>query len=372
MKKSYMRFMLIGIMISAGVFSVLTNLSCFLANQTENKTQSADLSEKGSALYKKYCSMCHGLNGEGYLADEASALSNQNFLVSASDDYIIQGILRGRPGTPMSAWAKEKGGTLSPEDAAAILYFLRTWQKEPSIHLSNVTVKGNIENGAKIYQRWCSACHGKQGDGGKAIKLNNPVFQETASDGFIHYTIENGRRKTPMSAYKNTLSSKEIDDVVSYVRTLKIKDELRETVAVDKEAYSKVILEKGVLNPGNPPANFSLVDNRYVPADDVYAAYTAGRSFIIIDARPKSDYLRGHIKGAISIPFYDIESAVGLLPRDIWIVTYCVCPHALSGKAADTLKAADYDKVAVLDEGFFFWQNKGYPSESSVNTQLPN
>ena len=162
-----------------------------------------------------------------------------------------------------------------------------------------------------------------------------------------------------------------MDDVVCYTRTLKITTPLIETVAVDTGELLKLIQEKAVLNRGNPPASFSLIDNRYVPADDVFAAYSAGQSFIIIDARPQSDYLRSHIKGAISIPFYDIDAAVGLLPKDLWIIFYCVCPHALSGKAADKLKAADYDKVAVLDEGFFFWQNKGYPSESSINSEIP-
>jgi len=319
-------------------------------------------------LYEKYCSICHGSNGEGYLADEANALSNQDFLVSASDAYIMEGILRGRPGTPMSAWDKEKGGALTREDAAAILSFIRTWQREPSVGLNNRAVKGNAETGAKLYEQWCAACHGKNGGGGNAIKLNNTVFQETASDGFIRYAIENGRRKTQMRPYRSVLKNQDIDDVIAFIRTFKIKEAFRETVSSENEELAVIIREKGVINAGNPPANFSLKDNRYAPAADVFASYKNGKSFIIIDARPKSDYIRSHIKGAISIPFYEIESAIGLLPKDVWIITYCACPHALSGKAADKLKAAGYDKVAVLDEGIFFWQNKGYPYESNINS----
>jgi len=279
----------------------------------------------------------------------------------------MAGILRGRPGTPMSAWGKEKGGALTQKDAAAILSFIRTWQKEPSIELSNLTVKGNAENGAKLYEQWCAACHGKYGNGGKAIKLKDPVFQETASDGFIRYAIENGRRKTQMRSYKNVLNAQNIDDVVSYIRTMKTKGVVQETVASENVELAGIIREKGIINAGNPLANFSLIDNKYVPADDVFFAYKSLKSFIIIDARPKSDYIRSHIKGAISIPFYDIESAIGLLQKNIWIITYCACPHALSGKAADKLKAAGYDKVAVLDEGILFWQEKGYPLESDMN-----
>jgi cytochrome c oxidase cbb3-type subunit 3/ubiquinol-cytochrome c reductase cytochrome c subunit len=239
------------------------------------------------------------------------------------------------------------------------------------VELSKEPIEGNAENGAKLYERWCAACHGKYGDGGKAVKLNNPVFQQTASDAFIRYAILNGRRNTQMIAYQNILSAGDMDDVVAYIRTFNIDDAFKETIAVDKEELTKLIREKGVLHPGNPSAEFALIDDRYISADAVYAAYEAGQSFIIIDARPASDYLRSHITGAISIPFYDIENSVGLLPKDYWIITYCACPHALSGKAVDTLKGADYHKVGILNEGFVYWINKGYPYESSINLESP-
>ncbi|MDO9262909.1 MAG: c-type cytochrome [Desulfosalsimonadaceae bacterium] len=369
-RKSHRLFMFIGSLTLAAVIAVSIIPDPLSADQAETKTRVPGLAEKGSVLYEKYCFLCHGPNGEGYLADDANALSNQDFLVSASDDYIIQGILQGRPGTPMSAWAKEKGGPLTPEEAGAIVSFIRTWQKEPSIDLGHAAVTGNAENGAPLYERWCAACHGKQGSGGNAPELNNPVFQKTASDAYIRYAILNGRRRSAMSPYKDTLNHQETDDVVSFIRTLKIQDGPPSALTMDNEEYSDVMLEKGVLNPGNPPADFSLIENKYVLADHVYAAYKAAQTFMIIDARPKSDYLPSHIKGALSIPFYDIESAIGLLPKDIWIITYCVCPHALSGKAADKLRAAGYNKVAVLDEGFLFWQKKGYPSESSLISEI--
>ena len=47
----------------------------FFAARAADKTQPADLAEKGAKLYEKYCSICHGSNGDGYLADEANALS---------------------------------------------------------------------------------------------------------------------------------------------------------------------------------------------------------------------------------------------------------------------------------------------------------
>ncbi|MBW1921645.1 MAG: rhodanese-like domain-containing protein [Deltaproteobacteria bacterium] len=85
---------------------------------------------------------------------------------------------------------------------------------------------------------------------------------------------------------------------------------------------------------------------------------------MIVDARPYNDYLREHIKGAVSIPFYDMDKMVGKLPKDIWIITYCACPHAMAKRAADKLRAAGYDKVGALDEGFNAWKGNGYQTQS--------
>ena len=82
---------------------------------------------------------------------------------------------------------------------------------------------------------------------------------------------------------------------------------------------------------------------------------------MLLDARPGSDYLAGHISGAVSVPFYRLDEAIGLLPQDRWIVTYCGCPHALSSQAVDGLQAAGYTNVAVLDEGYYAWLGDDRP-----------
>jgi len=47
----------------------------------------------------KVC-LCHGARGEGYVADKAPALGNQDFLVSVNDEFLRRAIANGRPGTP--------------------------------------------------------------------------------------------------------------------------------------------------------------------------------------------------------------------------------------------------------------------------------
>jgi cytochrome c oxidase cbb3-type subunit 3/ubiquinol-cytochrome c reductase cytochrome c subunit len=193
------------------------------------------------------------------------------------------------------------------------------------------------------------------------LSLNNAVFQETASDGFIAFAIKNGRRETSMPAFKSRLSSEEVDDVVSFIRTLEPTREQVTEVPESEIEFSPKRLKRALLNPGNPLAEFSPFADRYVPADSIHRAYAEKRSFVIIDARPYNDYLRSHIDGAVSVPFYEVEKAVDYLPRDAWIIAYCVCPHAMSGQALDRLRKAGFDKTAILDEGYNEWRRRGYP-----------
>lgn len=317
--------------------------------------------KKGAELYAKYCAFCHGKQGEGFVADEANALGNQEFLKSATDDFIIQGIKRGRPGTPMSAWGKKYGGVLEDSDVQALLAFIRAWQVEESVEISDKPIKGDSKAGAKTYEAMCAKCHGDKGQGGTAVSINNPFFHETASDGYIRYAVSEGRPGTPMRSFKRQLLAGEIDDLVAYVRTLKT-DVKAGPVEQDVDAtFSKGRIENAVLNPEGMPAEFHPHMDRYVPADTVYAALAAGESFVILDARPYNDYLKAHVRGAISVPFYDVDKAAAQLPRDRWIIAYCVCPHAMSGKALDRLRELGFEKTAILDEGFYEWALRGYP-----------
>jgi len=86
-----------------------------------------------------------------------------------------------------------------------------------------------------------------------------------------------------------------------------------------------------------------------------------GADFIILDARPKADYELDHIKGAISMPFFEVEERYKELPKDKWIVTYCACPRAESEHAAKVLQSKGFKKVKVMYEGYFEWLARNYP-----------
>jgi rhodanese-related sulfurtransferase len=103
---------------------------------------------------------------------------------------------------------------------------------------------------------------------------------------------------------------------------------------------------------------------------DVAAAYKEKRRLVIVDARPPSDYLRLHITGAISVPYFDM-SGLDRIPNDgTWVVTYCACPHHVSGIVLEELRKRGYAHSAVLDEGVFAWLQQGHPTVAA-DGQLP-
>lgn len=303
--------------------------------------------------YAAYCALCHGDEGQGYTADAASALANQEFLATAPDALIGTAIELGRPGTSMSAWSTERGGPLTRADVDVLVDYIRAWQTVPSLDVSTVTVTGVAERGMPLWEFQCARCHGAEGQGGPFMSLASPTFLATASDGFLQRAIAKGRPDTPMEAFEDRLTPQGIDDLVTLIRSWQtpVDDSVDPLPVLDPETI--------VLNPGGPEP--ALGDVRHVPVDTVKAELDRGAAMVLLDARPPADYLHGHIAGAVSVPFYAVAQFVEQLPRDRWIVTYCACPHAESGEAADVLEANGFTRVRVLDEGVRVWAARGYP-----------
>ncbi len=325
----------------------------------------AALAERGKALYGKYCDFCHGKSGEGYAADEAPKLASEAFLGAASDEFLKRTVARGRPGTTMSAWGVMGGGPLKDEDVAAVVAFIRSWQKTPpekplvdtlrEAPAPDAGAAPAAARGAKIYGAQCETCHGKNGHDGKHNALGNAELLAAASDAFLRTAIEGGRPGTPMQAWKGKLASADVDAVIELLRSWQKPTEEITTFPPKPGALAHV-----VMNPGGSAPEFDAKAD-FIPVDKVKVELEKKASMIIIDARAPSDYVRAHVAGAISVPFYQVKDYAPQIPKDKWILTYCACPHAASVKARDALRGLGYTKVAVLDEGVLVWRDRGNP-----------
>ncbi|MAO82476.1 MAG: hypothetical protein CMH50_01130 [Myxococcales bacterium] len=342
------------------VFVTTCVISCLVSCQPEEEPPSRVDPDpeaavaRGETLYVEFCSMCHGVDGEGYTADYANQLNNAHFLRSATDAFLFDSTEKGRPGTPMAAWGAQWGGVLSQQEMRDIVAYIRSWQKDASLNLDDAPIEGSGAAARDLYAANCAYCHGAEGEGVTALSLNNPWFLEQASDAFIRYAIAEGRPGTTMPAFQDRLTDEELNDLTALIRGW-------QTEPPAQPPPFEADLSDHLINPEGSAAEFTLREDRFIPADEIHAAIQAGEKLVLLDARTAGDYIISHIEGATSAPFYRIDEAIDVMPSDVWIITYCGCPHAISGRALDELRAAGFEKSGILDEGFYVWEDRGYP-----------
>jgi cytochrome c oxidase cbb3-type subunit 3 len=181
----------------------------------------------GEALYRQHCAACHGYDGKGGVG---IPLALPDFQYSVTNKYLKTTIRNGRPGRIMPAFH-----SLSNQELNALVKYIRHWSSGKPFSYPVTPVTGDPARGQLLFKRYCSSCHGPNGEGGKgtgvtfsrprdlpiiAPALNNSGFLEAASDQFIKATLINGREGTPMVSFrKKGLSDKDIDDIVVYIRT---------------------------------------------------------------------------------------------------------------------------------------------------------
>jgi cytochrome c oxidase cbb3-type subunit III len=313
------------------------------------------------AVYRSLCAHCHGPDAAGYAADQAPSLVNRTFLESASDFYLRHSIEQGRPGTSMPAYGKSVGGPLGPEAIDRLVAWFRS-QGPPARDLAPVA-GGDSARGRALYASHCQGCHGDLATRGPNVMLANPEFLGVASDAFIRYAILEGRPGTAMASFRGTLDTLQVADIVRYLRSLEQPvDTRRLPPPTGKEPLFAY--------PNGPPPDFTIRDGRFVGVDQLDRALEQRRRFVIIDARPASDWRTTHITGAVSIPYYRLER-IDEVPKDAWVVAYCACPHHLSGVVVDSLRARGCPRAFVLDEGILEWERRGYPIVAAPGAALP-
>jgi cbb3-type cytochrome c oxidase subunit III len=183
--------------------------------------------ELGKTTFNTFCVACHQPEGVGK-PGVAPSLTSPEFLASASDDFLRTTISNGRPGTAMVAWKP----VLGEQKIDAVIAYLRSFAKQPSKVQqvdSEPPAKGDISLGKARFAEICKGCHAEKGAGyaagGSAPAIGKPGFLNVASDGYIREMVMHGRSNTRMRGFSGStglanLSKKEIDSIISYLRTL--------------------------------------------------------------------------------------------------------------------------------------------------------
>ena len=103
-----------------------------------------------------------------------------------------------------------------------------------------------------------------------------------------------------------------------------------------------------------------------VTIDELLKKLESGK-VIILDVRPETEFNRGHIANAISIPIDELKERMTELPKRSEIIAYCRGPFCVyADEAVAILNNAGY-KATRLEEGFPDWQIQELPVEISLN-----
>jgi len=211
------------IVIIATLFALSANFA-FAETSTKNKESVVD----GSKIYTENCSICHGDNGDantraqGSLRPPPRNFTTVSAAVELTRDRMIHSVTYGRPGTGMMA---HEGRLTKAEIEAVVDYIRDNFMKFPDEKNSQQLAQQVA--GEKIYAKNCSVCHGDKGTTAFWARSGlNPqprdfttakAREELTRERMIS-SVTNGRPGTAMMPHKDKLSSKEIEQVVDYIR----------------------------------------------------------------------------------------------------------------------------------------------------------
>lgn len=220
-------------------------------------------SNSPAMLYRHYCSVCHGDQGNGQSRARASLnppptdFTNPVIARNLPRDVMIATVRDGRPGTAMVGWKTQ----LTAAQIAMLVDYVRQQFMEPNsktsaanasglivspIHSSTLLPKpavpstptrliGNVTNGHKLYAEHCVVCHGKNGEvNGNAsvsravatspqpdqmasIEVGTALNRSTLARPALIHAIALGKPGTQMAPWNKLLTNQEIADLAEFV-----------------------------------------------------------------------------------------------------------------------------------------------------------
>jgi hydroxyacylglutathione hydrolase len=97
-------------------------------------------------------------------------------------------------------------------------------------------------------------------------------------------------------------------------------------------------------------------------SEELTSRIAAGDAPVILDVRSEWEFERGHVAGAIHVPFWNVMSHVDEVPaaKTDRVVVYC--GHGPRAQwAAAALRKAGFEKVVMLDGHWAGWVREGRP-----------
>ena len=235
----------------------------------------------GKALYDKFCSQCHGDEGDGrgvaypYVHPKPRDFTSAKYKIRTtpsgalpSDRDMREIIRRGMPYTSMPAWPQ-----FSETELQEIVFYLKTFSPEFADAEPEVAMEvpaappltdDSVAEGRKIYEEFgCKQCHGElaRGDGPSAPTLVDDfndyiraadltakwTFRGGTTRSDLFRTLTTGINGTPMPSYADAMTDEQRWNLVDYVYSLSSSEAAPYSeLLIVKPVAAEIELERGV------------------------------------------------------------------------------------------------------------------------------
>ncbi len=184
----------------------------------------------GYRIFRTNCVVCHGLDGTGNgplaskLETKPADLTNNDRLVKKSDRELFKIIEGTAPHGQVSGDMPQWGLAIPQTQIRSLLTYVRY------LHSSKHPVSGNPEMGKRVYDDNCTICHGADGKGKGTIAeiydmepadhTDASILSRMSNEKIRSIIVDGTKGAKLMPGWKDILSDKEIEDVISYIRLL--------------------------------------------------------------------------------------------------------------------------------------------------------
>jgi cytochrome c oxidase cbb3-type subunit 3 len=164
-----------------------------------------DFMDSASRIFNQNCTACHGVQGQGQ-AMTFPSLVDDDWQWGNSEAALEQTIRHGRQAV-MVGWL----AVIGEEGVTQVADYVKNF--------NNPNPTSSASKGMVLYQQFCFACHGQEGEGNQALgapNLADDIWLYGNSDSQLHHTISKGRSGM-MPAFDKRLSDVQIKMLVAWL-----------------------------------------------------------------------------------------------------------------------------------------------------------
>ena len=171
-------------------------------SELQNNSEYMDSAKR---LFMQNCAACHGIHGQGQ-AMTFPSLIDDDWQWGNTEAELEQTIRHGRQAV-MVGWL----AVIGEEGVTQVADYVKD--------MTATAHSPSAEKGMAIYQQFCFACHGQQGEGNPALgapNLTDDIWLYGDSDTQLHTSIAKGRSGV-MPAFDKRLSDAQIKMLVAWL-----------------------------------------------------------------------------------------------------------------------------------------------------------